>query len=162
MLSEATDCAVQSQPRLPVPSPARCVPTHPTHLWKVRCAPGGHFSLQLWLTSTKKTMTRLSAAVLSIFFFPLTTKRFFTPFIPLPTCTTHTFRLSSSAWWFLSRFLAVFPSQNKNILISSSKALCFNACRTNRTFFREKKKASFQSPSFLVFLGSNSPWNMLL
>lgn len=70
-------------PALPAPSPACCIPTHPTPLWKVRCAPQGLFSLQLWLTSTKQTMTRLSAAVLSIFFFPLTTKRFFTPFVPL-------------------------------------------------------------------------------
>lgn len=72
-------------PALPVPS----IPTHPTRLWKVRYAPRGLFSLQLWLTSTKQMMTRLSAPVLSIFFFPLTTKRFFTPFVPLPTCITH-------------------------------------------------------------------------
>lgn len=65
------------------PQPCQLCP-HPSHTpqHKVRCAPGGLFSLQLWLTATKQTITRLPAAVLSIFFFPLTTKRFFTPFVP--------------------------------------------------------------------------------
>lgn len=114
VLSEGPDCLVQSEPRqpvqspaLPVPSPACCVPSHPTDLWKMRCAPWGLFSLQLWLTSTKQTMTRLSAAVLTIFFFPLTAMRFFTPFILLPTCTTH---ILSTFFLSLVVFIQVFGS----------------------------------------------------
>lgn len=126
-------------------------PSLPPTPLKVQRAP---FSSQLQLTSMKQ-MIRLSAAATSIFLLLPSTKRFFTPSSPLPTCTTHillAFFLSPVLFFFSpSRSLAAFPSQNEHILISSSKMLCFNACRTNTTS-AEKKKKKLPFSHFFFFL----------
>lgn len=160
VLSESPDCLVQSEPRLPVPSPACPQPSHMP-------LEGEMCSMRPLLPAAladfhKANDDKTVSSCTHHFLFSSHHKEDFSHhlFCSTPALPT-SFWLSSSAWWFLSRFLAVFSSQNKNIIISSSKALCLMPA--GLTELTQGKKEGIISITILFWgRGSNSPWNILL